>query len=43
MATRWGERNNTTHESEPAKHLSNIVTTGQSWQMLLSIQEQERT
>lgn len=45
VAIGWGEHNNPTHNSHPAKHLtntSNIVTDRKSWQMLLNTQKQER-
>ena len=45
IATRRGENNVPNHDSEPANYLNKNknITTGQFWQMLLSIQEQERT
>ena len=43
MANRWGEHNNPTHDSEPAKHLQSIFLTGQFWLMLLSLLELLRT
>ena len=43
MATRWGERNNTTHESGPAKHLSKNIQHSYNWTILANASKHTRT
>ena len=44
--TRWGEHNNPTHNSEPAKHLDKNIQHSYYWVLLVNASEyikQERT
>ena len=43
MATRWGEHNNPTHDSEPAKHLSNNIHHSYNWSILANASKYTRT
>ena len=43
MATRWGEHNNPTHDSQPAKHLSKNIHHSYNWSILANASKYTRT